>query len=702
MVSKIPFTFAVVFACSSSAAFSETVHDLVIYGGTSAGIAAAIQAKKMGGSVVLIEPTQRIGGLTTGGLGQTDIGHKKVVGGISRDFYREIKKWYSRQESWTAMPKPEGHFKGDGQSVTHAEEDTQWSFEPSTALAIYQRWVKDQGIELVLGERLDRAGEGKAVDRGDGYWVAKPGSVSRGVVKEGNRIVSITTESGRTFSGKAFMDATYEGDLMAAAGVSFTIGREGKVVFGENFNGVQTDSAFQHHKLEDGIDPYVKPGEPSSGLLYGIDPEGPGVTHGSDHKIQAYCFRMCLTNHDPNRILFAKPEGYREDWYELLFRNYEKGFNSVPWINSTMPNKKTDTNNRTGVSTNFIGQNYDWPQGSHEERVKIREKQLLYQKGLMWTLANHPRVPENVREIVSQWGMTKDEFIEGDGWQEQLYVREGRRMISDVVMTEAHCLHTKEVEDSVGMGSYPMDSHNTQRYITKSGHVQNEGDTSIRRIKPYGISYHSIIPTEKECANLTVPIAMASSHIAFGSIRMEPVFMILGQSGATATMLSLKQGIPLQKLNYKVLRERLLADGQVLENKPSGTTPKGILTDDAQAKLEGAWVRSLLAEGVGTGYHHDQAGKQGPATATFALSVPKAGNYTLQIATLPHGNRSSKTLVKANGAEFRIDQRKAEKTDGYWNFVSDLTLEAGAFTVTISNEGADGHVIADAVRLLSK
>jgi len=657
--------------------------------------------------VIIIEPTDRIGGLTTGGLGQTDIGNKQVIGGISRKFYQDVKSWYSRPEAWTAMPQPQGNFKGDGQSVTEAHEDTQWGFEPSAALGIYKNWIKEFNLEIVYNERLDRTGEGKAVDRGDGFWVAKPGTVGKGVIKEGNKITAIVMESGKKYEGKAFMDATYEGDLVAVAGVSFTVGREGKAVYGETLNGVQIAKST-HHQIVKGVDPYVKPGDASSGLLFGIDPKGPGEEFASDHRIQAYCFRMCLTNHDPNRIPFKKPENYNEAWYELLFRNYEAGYEGTPWINSAMPNKKTDTNNKDGVASDFIGQNYEWPQGSYDERKKIREAHLNYHQGLMWSLANHPRVPEKVRNIVSKWGMTKDEFPEGEGWQEQLYVREGRRMISDVVMTQQYCQQFERAEDSVGMGAYNMDSHNTQRYVTKEGQARNEGNIEVG-VKPYPISYKSIIPKEEEASNLVVPIALSSTHIAFGSIRMEPVFMILGQSGATAVMHAIKDGVSLQKVDYPKLRERLLADKQVLDHESSGKRPvqrdskqiKGIVVDDADAKFEGGWVASTITDGVDGGYHHDESGKNGAATAVFTAKAADAGKYSVQLATMPNKNRSSKTLVKVNGKEYRIDQRPAGTVDDIWAPVADIEVAKDAeVSVIISNEGADGFVIADAVRLL--
>lgn len=609
------------------------------------------------------------------------------------------------------MPQPQGNFKGDGQTITDANEDSQWSFEPSAALSIYQAWVKEHNLEIVFNERLDRSGEGKAVDRGDGFWVAKPGTVGKGVIKEGNRITAIVMESGKKYEGKAFMDATYEGDLLAVAGVGFTVGREGKAIYGETLNGVQTEKST-HHQIVKGVDPYVKPGDPASGLLFGIDPKGPGEEFASDHRIQAYCFRMCLTNHDPNRIPFKKPEPYNEGWYELLFRNYEAGYAGTPWINSSMPNKKTDTNNRDGVASDFIGQNYEWPQASYEERKEIRAKHLNYHQGLMWSLANHPRVPEKVRNVVSKWGMTKDEFPEGEGWQEQLYVREGRRMISDVVMTQAYCQQFERAEDSVGMGAYNMDSHNTQRYVTKDGHARNEGNIEVG-VKPYPISYKSIIPKEEECSNLVVPISLSSSHIAFGSIRMEPVFMILGQSGATAVMHAIKEGVSLQKVDYAKLKERLLADNQILDHASSGKRPsesstskmEGIILDDSKAKFEGHWQESSITGGLDEGYHHDEAGKSGPSKATFNVTSGAEGVYSVQIAAIPNNNRSTKTkVIVTQGdvvADGTINQRMPGKIDGVWNEAFQVTLkEDKQVSIVISNEGADGFVIADAVRLM--
>jgi hypothetical protein len=541
------------FSCGTEQQKSD-VYDLVVYGGTSGGIAAAVQAKRMGKSVILIEPSARIGGLTTGGLGQTDIGNKQAIGGFSREFYEGIKTYYDDPANWKFQTQQE--YQDGGQTRTEKGETAMWTFEPSAALRIYDGFIAEHGVEVVMNEYLDR---------------------ENGVRKDGTNITSITMLSGKEYKGKIFIDATYEGDLMAAAGVSYTVGREANDMYKETLNGVHTritDTTMTgyparnqlNHNFVDGVDPYVVKGDPSSGLLPFIDPDGPGEFGAGDNRVQAYCFRMCLTDHPDNRIPFEKPEGYNELDYELLLRNYEAGESGFPWINSQMPNRKTDTNNRTGFSTDFIGQNYDYPEASYEERERIRERHRQYQKGLMWTLANHPRIPENIRTEIARWGTCKDEFARADGWQEQLYVREARRMIGEHVMTQYNCEGLEVAEDAIGMGAYGMDSHNVQRYVTEEGWAKNEGNVEARVVAPYPISYRSITPKREECTNLLVPVCLSASHIAFGSIRMEPVFMVLGQSAATAASLAIDGGIPVQEVAYAQLRPILLADKQVLEN----------------------------------------------------------------------------------------------------------------------------------------
>jgi len=386
----LSITFLFFNSCQNETRKSE--YDLVVYGGSSAGIAAAVQAKRMGKTVILIEQSTRIGGLTTGGLGQTDIGNKAAIGGISREFYEGIKTYYDNPENWK-WQKKENYLDG-GQTRTNKEESSMWTFEPSAALSVYEDFIRKENIELVLNKKLDR---------------------EKGVTKNDGKITSIKMLSGEVYYGKMFIDATYEGDLMAVAGVSYTLGREANNKYKETMNGVNTklvDTTMTgllaynviNHNFVDGVDPYIIKGDSTSGLLPNINPKGPGKEGAGDKYVQAYCFRMCLTDHPENRILFKKPKNYNELDFELLLRNYEAGEAGFPWINSKMPNRKTDTNNRTGFSTDFIGQNYDYPEATYEERERIIERHRQYQKGLMWTLAYHPRMPEHIREVVSKWG----------------------------------------------------------------------------------------------------------------------------------------------------------------------------------------------------------------------------------------------------------------------------------------------------------
>ena len=542
-------------ACVAGGTAVAATHDcdIVIYGSTPAALSAAVQAKRMGRSAVVVSPETRIGGLTTGGLGATDIGNKAAFGGLALQFYKDVATYYGNPDHLVVQFPNEKRRKATSAGILKGE--SKWTFEPSVALSILEGWEKRDGLDIRRNEWLDR---------------------EKGVEKKDGRIVSIKTLSGNVYRGKVFIDATYEGDLMAAAGVSYHVGREANSVYGETLNGNEPGYA-KYHQLHKGIDPYVKPGDPKSGLLPCVEPYDPNFKPGDgDKRVQAYCFRMCLTDNPANRIPFKKPDGYDEKDYELMFRHLALGpldNNGMPWINSKMPNRKTDTNNRTGFSTDFIGQNWNWPEASYAEREKILAAHLKYQQGLMWTLANHPRVPENIRNEVSRWGTCKDEFKDGfgDGWQKQLYVREARRMVGEYVMTEANCRGKLLAKRPIAMGAYTMDSHHVRRYVTSEGYVRNEGDVEVgtdsngRRFPPYPIDYGAIVPKRAECANLFVPVCLSASHIAFGSIRMEPVFFALGQAAGTAASIAVADGIDVQDVPYAALSARLRADGQVLE-----------------------------------------------------------------------------------------------------------------------------------------
>ncbi|WP_256005008.1 FAD-dependent oxidoreductase [Pedobacter deserti] len=517
--------------------------DIVIYGGTSAAITAAVQSAKLGKKVVVVSPDKHLGGLSAGGLGFTDTGNKEVIGGLAREFYHRVYLHYQTDTAWKWQTRQEYGNKGQGTPAIDGNERTMWIFEPHVAEKIMEDFVKEHGIQVYRNEWLNR---------------------EKGVKKKSGKILSITTLSGKVFTGKVFIDATYEGDLMAASAVSYHVGRESNATYGEQWNGVQT-GVFQHrHHFTSQIDPYVVSGDKRSGLLPGISPEQPGEKGAGDKKLQAYCFRMCLSNHPDNRITFPKPDNYNPANYELLARVFASGWREVFDKFDPVPNRKTDTNNHGPFSTDFIGMNYAYPEASYEQRREIIKQHEDYQKGLMYYLANDPKVPADVRSKMSNWGLAKDEFKDNGGWPHQIYVREARRMVSDFVMTEHEVLGKRPVQKSVGMGSYALDSHHTQRYVTPEGYVQNEGDIGVKAPKPYSISYDALVPKRKECSNLLVPVCLSISHIAYGSVRMEPVFMILGESAATAASLAIDHGTAVQDVDYSKLQQMLLNQKQRL------------------------------------------------------------------------------------------------------------------------------------------
>ena len=419
-----------------------------------------------------------------------------------------------------------------------------WVFEPHAAEQVFDAWVAEAQIPLVRNARLDR---------------------ENGVKKMEHHIRSITTLDGSTYRGQMFIDATYEGDLMAAAGVSYHVGRESQNTYDEKWNGVQVGVLHHQHYFAKPVDPYLTPGDSKSGLLPRINSAVPGSYGAADCKVQAYCFRLCLTNQPENRALFPKPADYDPQQYELLARVFDTGWRETFTKFDPLPNHKTDVNNHGPFSTDNIGYNYDFPDASYERRRRIIQEHESYQQGLMYFLANDPRVPAEVRIKMSDWGLAKDEFLDNNHWPHQLYIREARRMVGQYVMTEKDLLKQKQTPDSVGMGSYAIDSHNVQRYVTPDGHVQNEGDIGVKTNGPYSIAYGSLIPQPSECDNLLVPVCVSSSHIAYGSIRMEPVFMILGQSAGTAASIAIDDHVSVQNVDYSKLRKRLIADGQILE-----------------------------------------------------------------------------------------------------------------------------------------
>jgi len=552
--------------------------DVCIYGGTSAAVAAAVQLRRMGRTAVIAEFGRHIGGLTAGGLGATDIGNKAAIGGISRDFYRRLGRYYADRK--IAIPtRGQQKVEGDAAKWDSGPEEA-WVFEPSAAAKVFADLLADAQAQVHYEQHL------------------------LAVRKDRGRIRQIEMADGTIYRATVFIDATYEGDLMAMAGVTYHVGREANAVYDETLNGVH----FGHpnHNFTRFVDPYVVPGDPASGLLKGIFPGDGGRQGDGDHRVQAYNFRMCLTQRPDIRVAFPKPTGYDPARYELLLRYVLAGVHDSLNLTVMMPNGKTDTNNYGAFSSDNIGMNYAWPDGVvaarsdasvgpavpavsgrkagvrtaamlahamppldlYALRERIFQDHVNYQAGLYWFLANDPRVPQAVRDHVSSYGLAADEFTATSHWPHQLYVREARRMISQVVMTEHHCVGRFVAEDPVGLAAYTMDSHNCNR-VVRGGRAMNEGNVEVGRFPPYPISWRSIVPRQRECANLLVPVCLSASHIAYGSIRMEPVFMILGQSAATAAAMAIEHKCAVQQVDYPTLRAKLLADGQVLEWKRS-------------------------------------------------------------------------------------------------------------------------------------
>jgi len=670
--------------CSFIHAAQES-EDVVVYGGTPGGVIAAVQAGRMGKRVVLIEPTQHLGGMTTGGLGATDMGNPKAIGGVAREFYQRILKYYQDKSAWKnetqeQYAKRERYYQGDAL----------FGFEPHVAEKIYDDMLAEAHVRVVRGERLD---------------------LNDGVKRDGTRIVSIRMESGKLFDSKIFIDGSYEGDLLAKAGVSYAVGREANRQYGETIDGIEV-AYSKGHQFGLPVDPYMKPGDAASGLVHGIHADPPGQDGDADKRVQAYNYRICTTDAPENRVPFPKPAGYDEKDFELLFRYYEAGQKGIPWGPRGMPNRKTDTNNSGAFSTDFIGMADAYPDADYATREKITAAHIRYDQGLLWTLANHPRIPARVREATGKWGLAKDEFVDNGNWPYQLYVREGRRMVGEYVVTEKDTMWERKCEDPIGLGSYNMDSHHCQRYVDAMGQARNEGDVEVGVAGPYGISYRSLVPKATECTNLLVPVCMSASHLGYGSVRMEPVYMILGQACGTAAVIAIDDNLDVQKVPYARLRERLVADKQLIEwtgaavrRGISSSTLPGIVMDDKQAKLTGEWVPSSASGGIDRGYQHDGNSGKGQKSARFELKIPRDGRYEVRFAYTANPNRATNvpvTIESADGSKtVMVNERIEPSIDKAFVSLGKFSFKASEpAVIVVKNDNTDGYVIIDAVQLL--
>ena len=649
--------------------------DIVVYGGTSGGVTAAVQGARLGKKVALVSPTTHIGGLSASGLGWTDLGDISILGGLSREFYHRIYLYYQGQPNWNTI-KTMG---GQGGSAFNTTYQTGSIFEPKVAEEVFNTMLAEAGVSVFTG-RLD---------------------LQSGVLMSGQRITGLRMEDGQTYRGKMFVDACYEGDVMAGAGVSFTLGRESNTTYGETINGVRPGGG---HQVVTGVDPYVVKGNPASGLLPGIESTPLETTGTGDHRLQAFCFRMVLTR-AANRIPITQPPNYNEQDFEIVLRAVEAGQTAF-FKTDGMPNGKTDSNNNGGVSCDYIGRNYgpgwNWATLNHQQRDALAKEHEYWQRGLVYVLQNHARVKakNGGNGLYTGWGLPADEFTDNGNWAFQLYVREARRMVSDYVMTQKNCTGSVVAADSVGMGAYTMDSHNVRRYVS-GGMLRNEGDVQVGTPNPYPISYRSIVPKTGECENLFVPWCLSSSHMAFGSIRMEPVFMALGQSSATAAAMAIDGNISVQQVPYDRLAMKLRADGQALMLNNSVPLSNGVLVDNDDATLVGGWTSSSSVTGYyGTGYLSDDNIGQGTKSVRYTPTLPKSGNYEVQIRWTSHTNRASSVPLKIthkNGiASKTINQQSG---GGSWFSLGTFAFDAGTSgNLLLETTNANGYVIADAVQ----
>ena len=665
--------------------------DVCVYGGTAAGVVASVAARQRGKSVLLVEPGRHLGGMTSGGLGWTDFGNKAAIGGMSLDFYRRVGRAYGKAEPV-------------------------WTFEPHVAEQVFRGLVKENGVEVLFEHRITSAAK-------DGPRIARVLLEHAPPLANGAPAPKATEGSAPVVvEAVVYIDCSYEGDLMARAGVAYASGRESVAKYGESLNGVRAETP--HHQFQFPVDPYVTPGDPASGLLPLVQPGGGGKPGDGDSSVQAYNFRLCLTNDPANRLPIPPPPGYDPARYELLARHVEalvangkgKTIGELLKPDKVTPNK-LDVNNNGAVSTDFIGANYDYPDGDYATRSRIWTEHLRYVQGLLHFIGTSPRVPPHLRDQMNRWGLPKDEFTDTGGWPHQLYVREARRMVGRYVITQADCEHrAPPAADSVGLGAYNMDSHNCQRLV-RDGVACNEGDVQVAPAAPYAIPYRAVTPEAGQCTNLLVPVCLSASHIAYGSARMEPVFMVLAESSAVAACMAVDANTTVQEVDVPKLQDALRAAGQVLKwdappnRRAQGTDPKtlaGIVIDDADAVLTGDWTTSTAIGGfVGAGYRHDGNADKGGRTATFAAKVAKAGRYEVRVGYTADGNRASNVPVSIDVAgrprsATTLDQRKPPPLPA--GFAAAATVNASTgdeVKVVISNARTDGYVIIDAVQIVA-
>ena len=664
---------------------AEHKFDVVVFGATPGGVTAAVGAAREGATVALVEPMDIVGGVMTSGLSFSDSNQtdRRTLLGLFEETHLRI----------------EAYYKAKGIKLPYSvavKDQSKWTYEPHVAAKVFDDMLGEAKVKIFLNERL----------------------VS--VKKNGARIQSFNTRS-NTFTAKVFVDCTYEGDLMAKAGVSYVVGREGRKDYGESLAGKQFPKAPVK----------ASPFDAQGKLLPLMTAKEAGDPEAGDKGVMTYSYRLCITTNDANKVPFSKPANYAPARYELVKRFMAASQPKRPLFDFyNLPNGKWDGNNSIGgqISLGLVGENWGWPEASYEERDQMWQAHKDYTAGLIWFMQHDESVPEAVRKEMNRWGLAKDEFAKWDNWPPVLYVREGRRMVGEYVLTQSDIITNVTKPDVICIGSFPIDSHDVQRVATADGKgFIAEGTIFPVRIPGYGIGYRhqlpyrAITPKRAECQNLLVPVSLSSTHVAISSVRVEPTWMALGQSAGIAAALAAKTKQAVQDLPYPTLREHLLAQKQVLEIPPlppkqinasangKGIDPKtlkGIVLDDAEATATGEWQRSTNFKNfIGRGYVHDGNEHKGGLKMVFKTTITEAGKYELRMAYSPHETRAAKVpiTVESGGKEVKVffNQQESLPSGEAFRTVGTFTLSAGKdTTITVSNEGTEGFVIVDALQLV--
>ncbi len=652
------FVLLLAATCFVSHAANNVDSDICVYGGTSGGVSSAVAAARLGKSVSLLVFNNHVGGMTTSGLGVTDRGNTNSIGGVANEFYYRVGQHYNAT-------------------------NRVFFFEPHVAEQTFKEMLAETSVQIFTNQRI------------------------ASVTMSNQRITQVTMDDGSVYRAKMFIDSSYEGDLMAKAGVTFTFGREGTNVYGEALAGIRSLGGTYNY------DPYVVPGNSASGVLPFVQSGTNGVVGQGDGLEQTYNFRLCLTQNSTNKIAIAAPTNYVESQYELFNRylaarvaaNGSVQLNQVIDIQTIIPNSKTDINARDELSTDYVGASYTWATNTHAGRELIRQQHEDYIRGMFTYYATSTNVPLNVRTQMQSWGLAKDEFTDNGGWPWQIYVREARRMVSDYVMTEKNSTGSRAASDPIALGSYTIDSHGVQRLVS-GGLSRWEGSIGGTVPFPYGISYRSIVPRVGECENVFSTFALSASHVAFSSCRMEPVFMMVSQSAATAAAFAIDDNVSVQSVNYAKLSAQLRADGQILDWPSSSSSTNGFIVDqsDTNTVITGAWTFGNNAGGWNGDYLLDQSTGKGTKSVKYTPTLPTNGTYEVDMWWTESSNRSTNTpvdIIHPGGTNrVLVNQKNAS---GGWFKLMTTNFNAGTNGYAVirnDNTLAGTYVIADGIRFL--